>query len=424
MVGSALMVLLCAQLIDQSSQSAQTSRIDSQAAGASGAFLPIDDAGVYVSDSGLEDFEVHSQPVAFTNDIDFIDPSVPSAVEPSGLIPARSASEVNPLELNQVEEYSLITENEYERQQQSYDESNIRNRELIRDRIRARLVRLRSRVGRRYAFDQGLGFERVRFAPMILETAMNNPSVGIRFKNDFGLNTPDRLEYVWARAGRGPAAEQRVDIFDSVLRMEVGNASAVAITEYTMRSLNPDINPNTVGFGDMVVGAKANIYDNGCTQVSSAFRTYLKTGPVDRGLGTGHVSLEPGILACHQLSQFTYLHGELKYWLPIAGTNGFAGDVLQSGLGISTLWRDYDDFALMPTFEVQSHTFLFGSQTNSIGPREDVDSLTVVGFYPGLRIAKHRSRIGLVEVGFAAGFSAGDRDWFDQRLLLDLRWVR
>jgi hypothetical protein len=145
------------------------------------------------------------------------------------------------------------------------------------------------------------------------------------------------------------------------------------------------VNPNTVGFGDMLVGAKALIFDGKCTKVSSIFLTHLNTGPTNRGLGTGHVSLEPGLLLRHQWSDATFLHSEVKYRLPIGGTSGFAGDVLTTGLGVSTLWRDSDCYAFIPTLELRTNSFLFGGMTRSDGSIARVDGVTALEFYPGIR---------------------------------------
>jgi hypothetical protein len=207
--------------------------------------------------------------------------------------------------------------------------------------------------------------------------------------------------------------------------MELGNEKAMAITEMSMRSLNPERNDNTVGFGDMVVGARATLMDGRCTKVASVFRTYIKTGPADRGLGTGHVSLEPGMLVRHQWSQYTFFHGEVKYWLPIAGTPGTAGDVLKAGAAVSTVWHETDTFALMPTLEFSSLTFLSGAATNLDGSSRRVNGEFVGEIYPGLRcVWGPGGDLGLIEYGVSPGFILADEGWYDSRLIFDIRFVR
>ena len=272
--------------------------------------------------------------------------------------------------------------------------------------------------------DDGLGAERIALAPWVLDTTQGNPSVGLRMRFDRGLSSPNRLEYIWARPGVGPSPERRLDLIDTSMRFEFGSRNAVAFTEVSMRSLDPEVNANTTGFGDMVVGAKGILFNNQCTQIGSVFRTVMKTGPARRGLGTGHVSLEPGLLGSHRFGRIAMLHSELKYSLPIAGSPGFSGDVLKTGIGISTLWKDWDQLARMPTLEMQTHTFLFGQQTDATGLVSSVDGKTAVDLYPGLRIAWQKPRVGIVETGFAYGMNLADSEWFDSRMIAEIRWIR
>lgn len=277
---------------------------------------------------------------------------------------------------------------------------------------------------RRSGYDKGLGHERVMFAPFVLDTATSLPNSSVTLAASHGLGTPDRLEYFWASPQIGPAAESRVDVLDTVIRTEIGNRKAMALASYTMRSLNPERNDNTTGFGDMMVGAKALIVDGKCTQIASIFQTYLKTGPADRGLGTGHMSLEPGVLFRQQLSEMTFFHAEAKYWIPIAGRAGFAGDVLRLGAGVSTIWRESDSHALMPTLEFVTYNFLAGSKTDASGNTVRVNGNFAAEVLPGLRCAFGESALGMHEFGVSAGAKLADRDWFDTRLLLQMRLVR
>lgn len=284
--------------------------------------------------------------------------------------------------------------------------------------------RLRRWLGRQSSSDYGLAYDRVMFAPLVTQTALGVPNTGLSFRYNRGASRPDRLEYLWARAGKGPGAEADVDMLDSVFRTELGSARAVLISEISMRSLDPERAPNTTGFGDMVVGGKTLVMDGKCTKLSTIFLTYLNTGPADRGLGTGHVSLEPGLLGMHQWSDRTYLHGAINYRLPIAGARGFAGDVLTSSWAISTIWQDRDDFAWIPVLEFQTHSFLFGSQTEPNGSLRRVDGTTALDILPGSRFSLARTALGACELGVSGGFRCSDADWFDSRMMFDIRWLR
>ncbi|QDT03976.1 hypothetical protein K227x_23620 [Rubripirellula lacrimiformis] len=268
--------------------------------------------------------------------------------------------------------------------------------------------------------DRGIGYERVMFAPNVLDTAIQVPHFGVRLKLDDGLQTPDRAEYYW---GQPAGPETGLNAQDLSVRLAVGNEKAMVLTQYTMRSLDPEINDNTTGFGDMVIGAQALLVDGKRTKVATVFRTYLATGPVKRGLGTGHTSLEYGLLGRHCLRPETYAFAELKYWMPLKGTEGIAGDVLSTGWGISTIAAESDVFAFLPTLEIKTLSFLFGGQ-NATSPTtfQRVDGETAIEVYPGARfVLGPKSDLGLWEFGVATGFTIADEQWFDTRFVFDAR---
>ncbi len=283
---------------------------------------------------------------------------------------------------------------------------------------------LRKLLRRSFQSDFGLGYERIRFAPLVLDTALTSPYMGFRIRSDRGINAPDRLEYLWGKSGRGPAPESRVDLIDTIYRTELGTDKAGFISEIRMRSLDPKINPNTVGFGDMLVGGKLLVYESTCTKVSTIFLTHLNTGPERKGLGRGHVALEPGVLAMRKWTDRTYLFGEWKYHVPLGATLGFAGDIFKTGWGIATIWHDTDCYAMIPTLEIQTHSFLFGGRTLPDGTEVRVDGTTAIDLYPGIRWTFNKSAAGAYELGVSGGLSIADRDWFDSRMILELRWLR
>lgn len=282
--------------------------------------------------------------------------------------------------------------------------------------------------------DLGIGHERVMYAPSIVDTAIDVAGAAVQFHSDRGLNVADRAAYFWAPGPLGPGYDPEVNLLDTRLRLAVGNRRAMAITEFSLRSLDPTDAPNTTGFGDMVIGAKALMLDGRRLKVASVFRTYLSTGPASRGLGTGHTSLEPGLLTRYCLSPSTFLFSEVKYWTPIGADVNYSGDILTCGLAISTIFRESDVYAVLPTFEVRTLSFLFGGQTNGLAPPGGgapdpqpivarIDGRTAIEIYPGARfVLGPRGDMGLWELNVAAGFTLGEDAWFDSRLLVGLRW--
>ena len=63
--------------------------------------------------------------------------------------------------------------------------------------------------------------------------------------------------------------------------------------------------PESSGFGDLDIGTKSLLLDCELLQVAFQFITYIPTGDFHKGLGTGHVSLEPSILFALKLSPLT-----------------------------------------------------------------------------------------------------------------------
>ena len=93
------------------------------------------------------------------------------------------------------------------------------------------------------------------------------------------------------------------------------------------------MNANTCGWGDLNLGFKYAFFANESSVTTFQLRAYLPTGDTDRGLGTGHVSLEPALLGFARLTEALGVAAEVRYWQPVDGTS-FAGSVLRYGLGL------------------------------------------------------------------------------------------
>ena len=88
--------------------------------------------------------------------------------------------------------------------------------------------------------------------------------------------------------------------------------------------INPNWAPTSAGFGDLNFGMKSLMFDCEMLQVAFQFRTYMPTGTSMDNLGTGHISLDPSILASLKLTPTTYLQGQIGNFIPIGfgGSNG------------------------------------------------------------------------------------------------------
>src|SRR6476646_11872725 len=132
----------------------------------------------------------------------------------------------------------------------------------------------------------------------------------LRLRADFGYDfrTPTRAEFFYPRgrpAGPGlPEPERSVDFQDQTLYLEKTLAPDWSVfAEGALRSLNPDINPNATGLGDMNLGFKYAFLTDDSEIWTFQLRTSLPTGAAGRGLGTRHISLEPAVLGFVRLTE-------------------------------------------------------------------------------------------------------------------------
>jgi hypothetical protein len=195
------------------------------------------------------------------------------------------------------------------------------------------------------------------------------PGDEFRLRLDAGWNDrrPTLAEFFWAKGkpfGPGvPRPESRVDFQDLSGYLEAAVTERFsAFVEVPWRFLNPEVNANTNGVGDMNFGFKwAFLYsDDGVATFQ--FRTYVPTGDAGRGLGNNHVSLEPALLLYQPLTDRLGLEGEFRSWVPVGGTD-FAGDVLRYGVGLTYDLGETTGLKFVPVVELVGWTVLDGKQS-------------------------------------------------------------
>jgi hypothetical protein len=151
------------------------------------------------------------------------------------------------------------------------------------------------------------------------------------------------------------------------------------------RFLNPTLNGNFGGFSDMNLGFKYAFVAEPDRFYTFQFRTYVPTGAVAKGLGTGHPTLEPALLVFQRLTERAYFIGELRDWIPIQGSN-YAGNVIRYGMGVFYNIVLTDTFRVAPVSEFVGWTVFNGKETvPGIGP-ESAAGDTIVNAKIGLRI--------------------------------------
>jgi len=228
-----------------------------------------------------------------------------------------------------------------------------------------------------------------------VDSAVVWSQIRTRFDAGYGANVPDRAEFFYAKYGifgadanGPPLPDTDVDFQDISLYMENAFSDVFSVfVELPVRFLDPDVNANTAGLADMNAGFKFAMIAEPDTYFTFQFRTYIPTGDSDRGLGTNHASVEPGLLLFRRNGPLRW-ESELKHWISTGGSD-FAGNVLRYGTGLG-----YDLFSdccsntrLTPVVEFVGWTVLDGgkfdlTQTDLIG---DADGDTIVNLKLGTR---------------------------------------
>ena len=254
------------------------------------------------------------------------------------------------------------------------------------------------------------------------------PGNVLRLRYDAGYDFlfPNRGEFFYANSapdGPGlPRPESKVDYQELFLYGETLLCPRVsAFLDVPVRAINPEVNANATGFSDLSTGVKVGLVSDPLWQLTGQFRVYAPTGDGDRGLGTAHVSLEPGLLFQARGPGRSNLYGELRYWIPIGGTD-FAGDVARYGLGASyDLLDPADGLRVTPVVEFVGWTLLDGQQSRLtpaglLGP-QDATGDTIVNAKVDVRFGWG----GPMDVYAGYGRAITGDQWYQNVLRLELR---
>jgi hypothetical protein len=256
----------------------------------------------------------------------------------------------------------------------------------------------------------------------------------LRWDSGADLRQPERGEYFWAKpgvlGGRGPQnVESRVNYDELSLYQEIsaGNISLFINTPY--RAVDPDNNPGHSNFGDLDVGTKTLLLDCELIQMSFQFRTYIPTGISRNGLGTGHTSLEPSMLASIKVMQDTYLQTQLRYWIPIGGDQTYEGAAWVYAASLNHQWFKHGAFALISTAEFNGWTFSDGAVANhalaAVTPPTSATRNnytlrgedTYINLGAGLRLVI----CDKFDIGFGSSFAVTDNHFADQLYRTEFR---
>jgi len=250
----------------------------------------------------------------------------------------------------------------------------------------------------------------------------------LRYDAGYDFRTPNRAEFFYAKprpaGGPGlPRAERSVDFQDVIAVLEAACDQRWSVfVEVPVRFLNPEVNANTAGLGDVSAGFKYAFWEGEAGVATFQLRAYAPSGDAGRGLGTRHTTLEPTLLGFKPLGKKLSLLGEFRVWIPVGGTD-FAGPVFRYGVGLRYDLLRTESLRLAPLVEFVGWTVLDGKESRltpgGVPVVLDAAGTSIVNVKAGYRLDVGE------RFGFYAGYGraiTGDR-WYEDTFRLEGRWL-
>jgi hypothetical protein len=256
----------------------------------------------------------------------------------------------------------------------------------------------------------------------------------IRYDNLNDMRTPDRNQFFMQgvstnkTASRGFAPQTRYQQVS--LYQEVAGERGSFFINMPYNQINPNWQPTQAGFGDLNFGVKSLMFDCEMLQVTFQFRTYMPTGTSTDNLGTGHISLDPSILATLKLTPSTYVQTQIGQWIPIGfgGANGksLTGGVLYWFNSLNqVLWYATPTSPLIATLEMDGWSFENGGYTSAVLPGGSTNvvqkggGVSYFNIGPGLR----QSICNKVDIGGAITWATTTPRWADPWFRFEVRFL-
>jgi hypothetical protein len=234
------------------------------------------------------------------------------------------------------------------------------------------------------------------FDPLYIDNAIPRTLFRLRFDAARDDNRPDRAEFFYPKCGcfggnaPGPIKpESSVNYQEITSYLEVAASDRFSgFVEVPVRFLNPEVNDNTRGIGDINAGFKAAVLAEEGQYLTFQFRVFAPTGDARRGLGTDHVSLEPAMLLSNQVNNRLTVFGEVRDWIPIDGTD-FAGNVIRYGAGFGYEVYHCGCWRVTPIIEFVGWTVLEGKEFSPFQTPETKDAAgdTILNAKFGVRVS-------------------------------------
>ena len=274
-------------------------------------------------------------------------------------------------------------------------------------------------------------------APGYIDWAMPRTQFRLRFDAGFNNETPDRAEFFYAQCGCAPggpgpganpvAINGGVDYQDLRGYVELAASPRFSVFgEVPVRflqtspasSLVPPLGDSgdASGISDLEAGFKYALLRDADSIFTFQFKTYIPTGNASEGLGTDHVSLEPGFLAQQRVNSRLDVFGELRDWIPVNGSSqggqNFAGNVLRYGVGAAYTVAETRRVKFSPIAEVVGWSVLDGQVFNTSGttPILEDAATTIVNLKVGVR-TMFKSNGSTLYLGY--GHALTGQKWYE-----------
>jgi hypothetical protein len=260
----------------------------------------------------------------------------------------------------------------------------------------------------------------------------------LRFRFDAGYDntTPSRGEFFYARSPTRPGdrAETRVDYQELSAYVEKSlNDRLSLFFEVPVRFLNPTVDQNVTGLGDVDFGFKWAFLQEEDRVVSFQLRAFAPTGNGPIGLGNSHVSLEPALLGyCRPLDRLS-AEGELRVFVPLTATpavegavsgsaSNFASTVVRYGVGLGYDLYQCGRFVVTPVTEMVGWTFLNGKKIITPVP-QGIDVSAAGDTIVNLKVGTRFKLLGVGDLYIGYGHALTDQKMYRDIVRAELRLV-
>jgi hypothetical protein len=249
----------------------------------------------------------------------------------------------------------------------------------------------------------------------------------IRSDSGSGFARPNRAEFFYAQPRpRGPGLprpERQIDFTELTAGVERVLAPRLSVfAGVPTRFLNPQVNANAAGLGDVWAGFKYVAWRDRATVATFQLTAWAPSGNPNLGLGTNHATLEPALLAAHSPVDRLTLLGEFRAWTPLGGTD-FAGEVLRYGLGARYDLVRSPNFRAAPVIEFVGWEVLGGKQSGltdaGFPVTQSAAGTSILNLKVGCRF-DWGTRAGLY-VGYGRPLT-GER-WYSDVVRVEARWL-